>query len=263
MFAVYRHEVKAYIKSLLIWAVCVGGIGFACIVLFSSMKESIEGMAESFSSMGAFADAFGMSQLSIATLTGFYATEVGTVHALGGAMFAAIISTGMLSKEEDGHTSEYLFSLPIARYKVLAAKWCAILTQIIFFNVFCVGLYLAGITALGEEMARREFFLYHAMQFLMQVEIAAISFALSAMMRKNKIGVGLGVVLLLYACDMIARVIPDLSKYKAVSPFSYANAADILSTGEVEAAATGIGAVILILSICMAFVVYSKRDLAA
>lgn len=262
MFTLYKHELKTYIKSLLIWAICVGGMGFACILLFSSMEETMGSMAESFASMGAFSDAFGMSQLSIATLEGFYAAEVGTIHALGGAMFAAILSTGMLSKEEDGHTSEFLFSLPVSRLRVVTVKWFAIISHIIAFNILCVGLYLLGIVILGEEMSFREFFVYHGMQMLMQLEISGICYALSAFMKKNKLGAGLGIVLLLYAFDLIARVIPDLSDYKVISPFSFANASDILSGGEIEITATILGVIVLGVSIGIAYIIYGKRDLA-
>ncbi|MGN0352448.1 MAG: ABC transporter permease subunit [Roseburia sp.] len=263
MFTIYKHEMTSYLKSLIIWFVCVGGMGFSCILLFSSMQGNMENMAESFASMGAFSDAFGMSQLSIGTLIGFYATEIGTIHGLGGTMFAAIISTCMLSKEEDGHTSEFLFSLPIARGKVIVAKWCAAVTHIMLFNVLCVGLYVLGFVILGEEIPAKEFILYHIMQVVLQIEVAALCYGMSAWMKKNKLGLGLGIVLLLYAYDMIARVIPDLSDYKIISPFSYANAADILSTGETSVAAVTIGVIVLVFSVGMAFVVYGKRDLAA
>lgn len=263
MCTIFKHELKSNLKSLIIWFACVGGFGFFCIVLFSSVKESMSGMAESFASMGAFADAFGMSQLSIATLAGFYATEVGTIHALGGAMFAAIISTCMLSKEEDGHTSEFIYSLPLSRTKVVTAKLAAIMVHILVFNVLCVGLYLLGIAVLGEEMPMKKFLIYHIMQGLMQLELAAVCYAISAFMKKNKLGIGLGIVLLLYAYDLIARVIPDLNDYKAVSPFSFANAADILSSGNIDVAAAVMGAAILIVSLGIAYVVYNKRDLAA
>ena len=262
MVTIYKREMKTDVKCLPIWFICVGGMGFACILLFSSMQESMEGMAESFASMGAFSDAFGMSQLSIATLIGFYATEIGTIHGLGGAMFAAVISTNMLSKEEDGHTGEFLFSLPIARGKAVIAKWCSVASHIFLFNLFCVGIYLLGFILLGEEVPMKEFILYHTMQLLMQLQIAAICYAVSAFMKKNKLGLGLGIVLLLYAYDLMARVIPDLSDSKILSPFSYANAADILSTGEISATATVLGVVILIISLCLAYIVYDKRDLA-
>lgn len=263
MWSIYRHEMKANLKSLFIWAFCVGGMGFACILLFSGMQESMEGMAENFAAMGGFSDAFGMSQISIATLMGFYATEVGTIHSLGGAMFAAILGTAMLSKEEDGHTSEFLFSLPVSRNRVIAAKGCTIITNVILMNAICILFYMIGILIVGESIPTEKYALYHLMQLGMQLEIASVCYAVSAFTKKNKFGIGLGIVLFLYAYDLIARVIPDLSDYKVISPFSYANAADIFSTGEVCQAAAGIGAVVLIFSIVTAFAVYTKRDLLA
>jgi len=263
MYTIFKHEVKSYLKSLLIWFACAGGMGFFCIVLFSSVKDSMQGMAESFASMGAFSDAFGMSQLSIATLEGFYATEVGTIHALGGAMFAAIMSTCMLSKEEDGHTSEFLYSLPLSRIRVITAKLLAVIVHVLVFNVLCVGLYLIGIAVLGEDMHIKEFFIYHFMQVIMQLEIAAICFAVSAFMKKNRMGIGFGVVLLMYVYDLIARVVPDLSDSKVISPFSYANAADILSTGDIDVKALAIGVAVIAISLVTAYFTYDKRDLAA
>lgn len=263
MLTIYRQEMKNCLKSLLVWTVCVGGMGFDCILLFSGIRENMEGMAEGFASMGAFAEAFGMSRLSIATLTGFYAAEVGTIHGLGGAMFAAILGTVMLSKEEDGHTGEFLFSLPVSREGAVAAKWYALMTNIFAFNFGCVVFYLAGIGLLGGKMPLREFFIYHAMQLLMQWELAALCYALSAFMRKNKPGLGLGLVLFLYAYDLTARILPDLSDYKLISPFSYANAADILSTGKTENTAACVGAAVMLLGLGTAFWVYKRKDMAA
>lgn len=261
MAVIYRHEMKAGMKGLLIWWICVAGMGLACILLFSGLQEEMAGMAESFASMGAFADAFGMSQLSIATMTGYYATEVGTIHGLGGAMFAALVSTVMLSKEEDGHTSEFLLTLPVSREKVVMAKWLAIMTNIILFNMLCTAVYVAGFGLAGEEIPVREFVLYHVMQVMMQTELAAICFGVSACLKKNRVGLGLGIVLLLYAYDLMARVIPDLSEYQIISPFSYANASDIMSTGEGSGVAAALGAVVLIVGLGAAFLCYVRRDL--
>lgn len=263
MTTIYKHEMKTCGKSLLIWFVCVGGMGLACILLFSGMRESMEGMAENFAAMGAFSDAFGMSRLSIATLSGFFAAEVGTIHALGGSLFAAVLGAGMLSKEEDGHTGEFLFSLPVSRGRVTAAKWCAVVSDVLLFNLFCMGLYFAGIVAIKEEFPMKEFFFWHIMQVFLQLELAAVCFAISAFMKRSKLGPGLGIVLFLYAYDLIARIVPELSDYKALSPFSYANAADILSAGEVDKTAAAVGAIVLLAALGTAFKVYTGKDLAA
>lgn len=263
MSTIYRHEMKLLYKTLLIWTMAVGGLCFVCILLFNSMKSEMEGMADSFAQMGAFADAFGMSQLSIATLEGFYATEVGTVHSLGAAMFVAIISMVMLSKEEDGHTGEFLFTLPVSREKVITSKLVAIITNAVLFNVICVGIYAGGIVLLGENIRFDRFLLYHVMQLLMHFEIVGICFGLSAFMKKNKLGIGLGIVMLFYAYDLMARVLPDLSDYNFISPFSYANAADVFSTGRVEVEALVLGIIVMVAAVVMAYVRYAKRDLAA
>lgn len=257
---IYRHEMRQYWKTLLLWAVCVGGMGMACILLFSGLQEEMAGMAESFASMGAFSEAFGMNQLSIATLKGFYATEVGTIHELGGALFAAVISMTILSKEEDSHTNEFLFSLPIARGKVVWVKWSVICTSLVLFHLLCTGFYGVGFLMLGEGIPGKELFLYHAMQLLLGLELAGICFAISAFSRQNRLGVGLGVVLLFYAYDLVSRVTPEMEKLSVLSPFAYANAAKILGTGETATGGVLLGVGVLVLTLGTAYGVYTSRD---
>ena len=151
MKAIIRQELKLNFKSLLIWALTVGGLGFICTLMYTSMEGDVMEMADTFSQMGAFSDAFGMSTLSIATLAGFFATEVGTVHGLGSAMYAAFFGASMLSKEEDGHTGEYLFSPPVSRGKVVIAKGIAILINLILFTVICGIFYVLDLLSLKKN----------------------------------------------------------------------------------------------------------------
>ena len=74
MFAIFKQEIKLNLKGLLIWAITVGGLGFVCVLMYQSMEGEVKDMADTFSNMGAFSEAFGMSTLSIATLAGFFAT---------------------------------------------------------------------------------------------------------------------------------------------------------------------------------------------
>lgn len=262
MFRLFKQECKMNLKSLLIWLVCVAGMGLFCILLYTSIEESMAGMAETMAAMGAFASAFGMDRLSIATLEGFYATEVGTIHTLGGSMFAALLGIGLLSKEEEGHTGDFLHTLPISRKEVVGAKYLTLVTGMTVFNMISVALYLLGIVILGEEIAMREFFLYHGMQWFLHLEIGTVCFLISACNRKNKLGIGLGFTFLFYAWDLLGRVIPDLKDTLFLTPFSYANASDVFSTGEPEWKAFGVGMVILVGAVWGAFAVYERKDLA-
>ena len=54
MGTIYKHEMKLHVRTLLIWFACIGGIGFACILLFSSIQGEMEEVAKGFASMGGF-----------------------------------------------------------------------------------------------------------------------------------------------------------------------------------------------------------------
>ena len=41
MFAIFKNEWKSGFKSLLIWALSVGGMGLICILMSKSMEESM------------------------------------------------------------------------------------------------------------------------------------------------------------------------------------------------------------------------------
>lgn len=263
MIIILKKELRLNFKAFLIWSMVVGGMGMACILLYSSMQDTMKEMADAFSNMGAFSDAFGMSTLSIATIEGYFATEVGVLHSLGGGMFAAILSIAILSKEEEGHTGEFLFSLPISRKTVVAAKALCVMLVLVMFTVVCGCLYALGFAFLGETIPVREFFTFMTGQLLLDLEIAAICLAISAISGKNRMGLGLGITLLLYMYDIIGRVVPSLKDYLFLGPYSYANASVIFSDGDISAGAYVMAACVLVAAVAFSFTYYDKRDLAS
>lgn len=259
----YRHEMKINLKSLLIWTLCVGGLCFGCILLYTSLEDSIKGIADVYADMGAMSAALGMDKMSLATMRGYYATEIALMHGLGGAMFAAILGTGILSKEESFHTAEFLHTLPVGRQKVILQKYLALVSNILIFNLACVAMYLLGFVIMGEEFSGKEMFLFHLAQTVMQIEIGTICFLISAYTKRNLMGAGLGIAILLFAVDMMCRIVPAIENLKYVTPFYYANASDIFTNGTLDAAMVGIGVGITAVSFAGAYMKYARKDLAA
>ena len=262
MFAIIKQEFRLNLKSLLIWSLTVGGLGLICVLMYTSMEGDVADMADTFSQMGAFSDAFGMSTLSIATLAGFFATEVGTVHGLGSAMFAAFFASCMLSKEEDGHTGEFLFSLPVSRAKVITAKGLTILTDLFLFTVICGSFYVIGFVALGEDVLWNELIRFLMSMLMMNIEVSALTFFISSVSGRNRMGLGLGVSLVIYTYDLIGRVVPKLRDYLFIGPFSYSNASEIFAGIEAPQYSILLGIIITIAAVAGAYSVYTKRDLA-
>lgn len=263
MRAIIVQEFKLNLKSLLIWALTVGGLGFICILMYTSMEGDVMEMADSFSEMGAFSDAFGMSTLSIATIGGFFATEVGTVHGLGSVMFAAFFAASMLSKEEDGHTGEFLFSLPVSRGKVITAKGITILINLLLFTLICGGFYVLGFVCLGEEVPVPELTRFLCSMLLMNIEVSAIAYLISATSGKNRMGLALGMALIMYVYDIMGRVIPDMKDYLFVGPFSYANASEIFAGMDAPEYSIAVAVVVIIAVTAATYAAYIKKDLAS
>ena len=259
----YKHEMKMSFKTLLIWTLCVGGMCFGCILLYGSLEDSIQEMADAYSNMGAMSAALGMDKMSLATLRGYYATEIAMMHGLGGAMFAAILGSGVVSKEEAGHTSEFLNTLPIGRGSILLQKYLALFSNLLLFNLVCTALYLLGFVLMGEEINGKEMALYHLASAIMQIEIGSICFMISAFVKRNLMGAGLGIAIMLFAVDMMCRIVPAIENLKYVTPFYYSNASDIFTDGRINGTMLAIGVGITVVSVVVAVIRYQKKDLAA
>ncbi|MDE5864176.1 MAG: ABC transporter permease [Lachnospiraceae bacterium] len=256
----YMHEMKMNLKSLVIWTICVGGLCFGCILLYTSLEDSIQEIAGVYSNMGSMSVALGMDKMSLATLTGYYATEIAMMHGLGGAMFAAILGTGMLSKEEAGHTTEFLNVLPVGRSRIFSQKYMAVVSNIFIFNLVCFILYILGFLLMKEEISGKEMVLYHFAQLVMQIELATVCFMISAFTKKNLMGAGLGLVILMFAADMMCRIIPAIEDVKYITPFYYSNAADIFTDGSIDNVMLGIGLGIIVITFMTASIRYGKKD---
>jgi ABC-2 type transport system permease protein len=259
----FIHEMKQNTKMLLIWGITISALMSACMLLFPQMQSSMEEVSKVYSSMGAFTEAFGMDQLSFGTPMGFYGIECGNIFGLGGAFFAAFIGVSMLAKEENSHTAEFLFTHGIGRYQIILEKLLALTAILVIFNAFCVGVSAISFALIGETIKVKAFLLFHLAQFIMQLEIAAICFAISALIRRGSAGIGLGIATLLYFLNVIANISKDAEWLKYITPFHYSDAADVISKVEIDEKLLLLGCLYMVVSIAIAFWYYGRKDLAS
>ena len=194
-------------------------------------------------------------------MRGYFATEIAMMHGLGGAMYAAILGIGLVSKEQSAHTVDFLNILPVKREKMLFSKYITLVTNILLFQMICAALYLLGFGLMGENADGREFFLYFLAAALMQLEIGTVCFGISAMSGKNRTGAGLGIAVLAFAMDMMCRIVPAIENLKYITPFYYANAADIYTNGEISVTMAATAGGVIFFSLAAACTIYCRKDL--
>ena len=256
-----KHELKQGFKTLAIWTASIGFLIAICLFLFPEMKGEMDNVSDMFSSMGSFTAAFGMDRLNFGTLIGFYAVECGNILGLGGAFFASLIAVSALAKEEKERTAEFLLSHPVSRVSVISSKLAALVVQIVVMNVVIFALSAACIAIIGEEPAWKEICLLHLAYFLLQLELAGICFGLSAFLRRGSLGIGLGIAAMMYFLNIIANISEKAEFLKFITPFGYAEGADIVSNGSLDGKLILIGMAFALVGVAAAYFWYSRKDI--
>ena len=256
-----KHELKQGFKTLAIWTASIGFLIAICLFLFPEMKGEMDNVSDMFASMGSFTAAFGMDRLNFGTLIGFYAVECGNILGLGGAFFASLIAVSALAKEEKERTAEFLLSHPVSRVSVISSKLAALVVQIVVMNVVIFALSAACIAIIGEEPAWKEICLLHLAYFLLQLELAGICFGLSAFLRRGSLGIGLGIAAMMYFLNIIANISEKAEFLKFITPFGYAEGADIVSNGSLDGKLILIGMAFALIGVAAAYFWYSRKDI--
>lgn len=256
-----KHELKQGRLSLLIWSVSIGVLLAICVFLFPEMKGEMDGISETFASMGSFTAAFGMDRLNFGTLIGFYAIECGNVLGLGGAFYAALCAVSILCKEEKDKTAEFLLTHPVSRRRIITEKLIAVLIQITALNLIIYALSIGSIIIIGEEIPWKEVNLLHFAYCLLQLELAGICFGISAFLRRGSIGIGLGVAAMLYVLNLISNIADTAAFLKYITPFGYCEGADIVGNGSLDGTMVAIGMAMGITGIASAYLRYTRKDI--
>jgi len=122
---IIKHEFKANFIALILWTFSL----IIIIFLVSFEFEIFQGNLEIQEFMDSplfqqFYGALGAGNVNIMTPEGFLSLLSIYIY-LPLAIHAGLLGAGIISKEERNKTAEYLFTLPVSRKRILAAKFIA------------------------------------------------------------------------------------------------------------------------------------------
>lgn len=229
MLTIVCRELKNQLGSWLVWTGSISVLLAVCIFVYPQMQEEARGLGDAFSSMGAFTKAFGMDSLDFGSWPGFYALECGNVLGIGGAFYAALCGSQILSRETKGRTAEFLFSQPVIRTQVYLGKLLAVILEIVALNLVAAAVSLLCQQVIQETMPARAFWLLHTAITLVMLETAVICLGLSVFFPSVATGAGLGLVCLFYILNVISNIVDATRFLKWVTPFAYSDGAAIIS----------------------------------
>ncbi|MDO4313060.1 MAG: ABC transporter permease subunit [Eubacteriales bacterium] len=256
-----KHELKQGRTALILWTTVIALMLTICILIYPEMAGQMSDVSGMFAEMGSFSAAFGMDRLDFGEFMGFFGVECGNVLGLGGAFFAALSGISLLAKEEKEQTAEFLLTHPISRGKIVAGKLSALLLQVIILNIFVTAVSALSIWGIGESPDRRTLALLFLAYFILQIEIAAICFGISACISRGGPGIGLGMAALFYFLNIIANLTEHAEFLKYITPFGYTESADIITGGCLKMEYVSVGLLLTIAGILTAFFQYCRKDI--
>lgn len=259
---VFKHELRQGRSALIIWTASISFMLGVCIVIYPEMSTQMGDISAMFADMGSFSQAFGMDRINFGEFLGFFGVECGNVLGLGGAFFAALLGISALAKEEKEHTAEFLLTHPVSRTRVITEKLCAVIVQIVIMNLAVIAVTALSVLIIGEEADIKTFALLFLSFFLMQLEVAAVTFGISAFLRRGSLGIGLGLAAVFYFMNIVANLIDETKFLKYITPFGYTESADIIADGALNGGYLAVGMALAAIGVILAFWKYGRKDIS-
>jgi ABC-2 type transport system permease protein len=260
---IFVRELKANLRSLLIWGVIVILFVTIGISKFSGYEGNPELLAVLDQLPPALLSAFNFKAFNLTTLSGFFGVMF-TYFALILSIAAAMWGSDIISKEERDKTVEFSLTLPVTRSRLVTAKALAALVN-------CIGLLLitwgASLVSAAQYQPDSEFYgflrLCMLSLFIMQLTFLAVGILLGCSMKRYKRASSVAVSLLLgtYFLSVISGLNKDLDFLKYFSPFKYFDAGVLLHEARLDLAFVGLSLVIILVSMVGAYLTYGRRDL--
>ena len=257
------HELRSNKLALLIWSGAISFMLGICVLIYPEMSAQMNEISQMFSEMGSFSAAFGMDQLNFGEFMGYFGIECGNTLGLGGALFAALLGISALAKEEKDKTAEFLLTHPISRTRIVTEKLLAVLAELVIMNVGIAAVTLLAVAAVGVEAEIGTVLLLFLANLLMQIEIAAITFGISAFLHGGGLGIGLGIAFGLYFLQILANLIKQTEFLKFITPFAYTDGAHIVAECSIEIKYLLTGLALTLVGIAAAYWQYRNKDITS
>ncbi len=262
---IFKRELKANLKSLIIWSLAIIAMIAMEMQEFTSMTstDGAQGMINFIDKMPGFIKAiWGISSLNITEAIGYFGVLFLYISLMS-AIHSSMLGANIIAKEERDKTTEFLMVKPVSRKKIITLKLLAGLTNIIILNIV---IYIASIFILRDLTSAnimKEILLCMAAMFLLQTLFMVIGAGI-ALILKNPKKTGSITMAILIGTFILSLIIDISNIFKIltiVTPFKYFAAKDFMASGALNMGYILLTIVIITVIMFFGYKEYDKRDL--
>jgi ABC-2 type transport system permease protein len=224
----FLKEMRRNALSLLLWTIVIMVLISATMSVYPTFVENRTKVMGMISLVPKGALQFkGISNVNdLISVLGFYAVNNVIYMMVLGSIFAIVLSSNIVLKEEYGKTAEFLLARPLTRSEVFFSKLAVIILHVFILNVITA---LAGFISMKlvqkDPFSFRAFVILSAYTFLLNSLFGAIGLFISSLVKRPRpiTTLNIALVLFFYFVYTLSRITEGASRIGYLSPFKYAN----------------------------------------
>ena len=198
------------------------------------------------------------------SVLGFYAVNNIIYMMVLGSIFAIVLSSNILLKEEYHKTAEYLLTRPLSRKEVFFSKLTVVMLYVLVLNLITA---LAGFICMElvktSPFSIKAFLILSFYTLLLNILFGTLGFFLSTLVKRPKpiTTLCIGLVLVLYFIYTLSKITESASLIGYLSPFKYVGLDVISSSYRLDVWNVLYFSGLSLLFIVMSYRVYSRKDI--
>ena len=263
---IYLHELRSRMRSVITWSLSMAAIVLIFLSIFpgfSSQAALLDEMLSRFPP--ALMDAFGMGNMDLASLLGFYSFLFIFVQ-LCLAIQASNYGFGLVSIEESELTADFLLSKPVSRFQVMTSKLLAAFSSLTITNlVVWVATFIAIAIYRGSHTySSSTLLLLLASIVIFQLFFMGVGLIISLLVSRVRsvtpysLSLGFG----MYILSAFSGVFTDV-KLEYITPFKHLDPAYIVKHGAFDTPLVLLNVAVTLIALVASYWLYIHRDIKA
>jgi beta-exotoxin I transport system permease protein len=260
---IFLRELRANLKSLIIWCVIVVLFVVVGYTKFSAYYNNPDMLSLLDSMPPAMVAALSLKAFNLTTVAGFFGIMF-AYFALMMSIASGMWGSDIISKEERDKTVEFSLTLPVTRQKLITAKTLAAVV-----NSALLLLVSWAFTLLMAQKYEPDsvFYKFSALGmlaiFILQMVFLAVGIFLGCAMKQFRRAGSLTVSVLLvtYFLSIIVAMNKHLDFLKYLSPFTYFEPVKLLNDSRLQVGYVLLCVAIVAACLAGAYTTYTRRDL--
>lgn len=263
---IYRHELKTYLRSVIIWSAAMA----ALIVIFVSLFSGFAADAELLNQMMAkfpeeLLAAFGLTGVNLAAILNYFGFIFLFVQ-ICLAIQAATYGFALVSIEEREWTADFLLSKPVRRTEILTSKLLAVLTGLALTEVVVAVASFVSLSLFKGDQAYDGGLLALLLLSIVvfQLFFVSVGLVISLLVRRIRsvtpyaMALGFGMYVLSVFGDLLGE-----SFLEKLTPFKHFDPKYIVQNGTWDWPLVLISAAVIVISLVGSYLLYTRRNIPA